>query len=156
MNGTVARAVIVVVAAAAVAFAVLLGFRVVRGGSVASAPAPVAATFVDVKFGVPTAFVRMETFAKRECPNGRAVSFFFADHNIRSQYICETNVADVQTERSRRVDRSQEYSFVTFWRMVDKKLDGWKASNVEIIRYDLELRAPLKPVPHPRTGGAHR
>jgi len=147
-------AVIGIVAVALGIFTFISRSAEVTPPALAAASAPVSLT--DVEFGVKYSFVKMETFAKQECPNGRAVSFFFADHKIRSQYICETNVADIRTERSRKVSRKLTYSHVSFWKMADRTLDGLKASNVEIIRYDLVLRRPLRPVPNPRPGGPAR
>ena len=120
----------------------------------AQTPTAAPVPLTDIKYGSPYEIVRVEPFTLDVCPNGRAVSFWFADHNVRSQYICETDVWDNPTEirRLRTVNQALTYSRVTFLRLEDPSLEGMRASNTVATRYKLELRRPLRPVPAPRPG----
>lgn len=129
-----------------------------KGPAQAQAPTAGPVPLTDIEYGKGYEIVRVEPFLVDLCPNGRAVSFFFADHNVRSQYICETDVNEHTTEirRLRTVNPALTYSRVTFYRLEDPSFEGMKASNAVVTRYVLELRRPLRPVPAPRPGRAAR
>ena len=80
------------------------------------------------------------------------------DRNLRPQYIWNENVIGQLTEvrSARRVDRSLKYSEVTFLCLSDPVLEGHKASNIEVMRYRLTLRRPLRPQTVIRPGGPAR
>src|SRR3989344_1074970 len=105
------------------------GMTYLSSGAAAQAPTAAPVPLTDIKYGDPYEIVRVEPFLVELCPNGRAVSFFFADHNVRSQYICETDVYEHTTEiqRLRTVNRTLTYSRVTFLRMEDPSLEGLRA-----------------------------
>lgn len=150
------RLIVGCVAAVAVIALFLVGMNYLTNRASAQAPAtaPVPVSLTDIKYGEPYEIVRVEPFLVEVCPNGRAVSFFFASHNVRSQYICETDVNEHTTEihRLRTVNPALTYSRVTFYRLEDRSLEGMRASNANVTRYKLELRRPLRPVPAPRPG----
>lgn len=145
-------------AAVAVIALFIVGMNYFTSKAAAQAPTAAPVPLTDVKYGAPYEIVRVEPFLVDLCPNGRAVSFFFADHNVRSQYICETDVYEHTTEirRLRTVNPALTYSRVTFLRLEDPSLEGLRASNANVTRYKLELRRPLRPVPAPRPGRAAR
>lgn len=80
------------------------------------------------------------------------------DRNLRPQYIWNENVIGQLTEvrSARRVDRSLKYSEVTFLCLSDPVLEGHKASNIEVMRYRLTLRRPLRQQRVIRYGGPAR
>lgn len=151
---------LIVSSAAAIAvialFLVVMNYVTNRASAQVPTAAPVLLT--DIAYGTAYEIVRVEPFLVDLCPNGRAVSFFFADHRVRSQYICETDVWDNPTEirRLRKVTPNLVFSKVTFHRMEDPSLEGMRASNTVATRYTLELRRPLRAVPAPRPGRAAR
>ena len=144
--------------AAGVVLVLLAGVGVFFFGSSTEAQSAGPAPLTDIAYGTAYEIVRVEPFLVDLCPNGRAVSFFFADHNVRSQYICETDVNEHTTEirRRRTVNRTLTYSTVIFYRMSDPSLEGMTASNSVVTRYVLDLRRPLVPVRTPRPGRAAR
>ena len=89
-----------------------------------------------------------------------AVNFTFggAHRNLQPQYIWAENVLGQSTEirKERRVDRSLQYSVVTFLCQSDEPLEGHKVSNVQVMRYALTLRRPLVPQKVIRSGGQPR
>lgn len=120
---------------------------------VVQAPRPIT----DVDCGGTYEFAHLERFNL----NGRvAVNFYFggADRNRQPQYIHDLNVVGQSTEvrEARRVKRSLEYSTVTFLCQSDWRLEGHKASNVEVLRYRLTLRRPLRQQRVIRNGGPAR
>lgn len=120
---------------------------------VAQAPRPVS----DVHCGGTYEVDHLERFYV----NGRvAVNFYFggADRNRQPQYIWDENILGQSTEirKMRRVDPSLAYSLVTFHCQDDPPLEGHKISNVEVMRYDLTLRRPLRPQKVIRQGGSPR
>ena len=85
---------------------------------------------------------------KRFRVNGLVVvNFHFGgrDRDRRPQYIADRNIIGQSTEIGRRVNRSLEYSTVTFICLSDPLLEGHKASNIVLLRYGLDLRRPLVP-----------
>lgn len=124
-----------------------------------AAPAPIAVPrpISDVVCGVPYEMDHLERFMV----GGRvAVNFTFGgkDRNLQPQYIWDENVIGQSTEiRSvRRVDRSLEYSRVTFMCLDDPTLEGHKISNMKVMRYQLTLRRPLRQQRVIRNGGSVR
>ena len=122
-------------------------------------PAPVVQTrpVSDVECGGTYQFTHMERFYI----NGRvAVNFYFGgrDRNLQPQYIWDENVLGQSTEvrKARTVLPSLEYSMVTFLCQSDPSLEGHKVSNVELVRYQLTLRRPLRPQKGIRNGGPDR
>ncbi len=118
---------------------------------VVEAPRPIT----DVKCGEVYALDHLERFYL----NGRvAVNFYFGgrDRNFQPQYIWDENIIGQSTEMSRTVNRSLEYSEVTFLCLSDPVLEGHKASNVEVMRYKLTLRRPLRQQKVIRIGGQAR
>ncbi len=79
--------------------------------------------------------------------NGRVVvNFHFGgrDRGRQPQYIVDKDVLGLSTEVSRRVDRSLEYNTVTVVCLSDTSLEGHRASSVQVLRYQLNLRRPLR------------
>ena len=96
---------------------------------------------------------------KRFRVNGRIlVNFHFGgkDRGRQPQYIADRNVIGQSTEMSRRVDRSLEYSTVTVLCLSDPSVEGHKVSNIELIKYELNLRRPLVPQREITNGGPAR
>ena len=89
-----------------------------------------------------------------------AVNFTFggAHRNLQPQYIWNENVIGQSTEirSARRVDRSLQWSLVTFLCQEDERLEGHKASNMWVMRYALTLRRPLRQQKVIRNGGPDR
>ena len=88
------------------------------------------------------------------------VNFYFGgkDRSMLAQYVVDRNVIGLSTEivEDRRVNRHLEYSKVTFLCMSDTMLEGHRASNIEVMRYRLTLRRPLRPQTAIRNGGPDR
>lgn len=92
------------------------------------------------------------------CDERLAQSFYFHSRTRPPQYIWVFDVTGRRTEqRSKRsVDETLEYSTVTFYEVTDSGIEGMGASNVRLIRYRLNLRKNLEPVPNPRHGAPPR
>ena len=154
VTATIAAGILIAVAA--------VGAFIFGGRTTEAQPAPVVQTVTveaprpvtDVVCGDSYEFAHLERFNVR----GRvAVNFYFggADRNRQPQYIWDRNVIGQSTEvrEARRVDTSLAYSTVTFLCLDDPALEGHKASNVEVMRYRLNLRRPPRPPTGVRGGG---
>lgn len=137
------KVVVVGVAGAIVVIAVAGMFF--RGGKKAVAqPAPVAEArpITDVECENTYQFDQVKRFRV----NGEVlVNFHFGgkDRGRQPQYITDRDVLGFRTEMSRNVDRSLKYSTVSFVCLSDRSIEGHKASNVQVMRYRLNLRRPL-------------
>ena len=153
-NAIVAGVIVVIVA---------VGSFIFVGNKTKAQPAPapevveVLRPISDVQCGEPYEFVHVERFDV----NGRvAVNFNFGgkDRNKQTQYIWAENVLGQSTEirSARRVVPSLAYSTVTFLCLGDPTLEGHKISNVEVMRYRLNLRRARRPQTGLREGGPAR
>ena len=150
--------------AVSVAFFVIAvggGLAFYLGNPSNTTPAPVQVSrsrpVTDVECGQTYEFVHIERFRV----NGHvAVNFDFGgkDRNRQPQYIWDRSVIGQSTEiwKARRVVPSLKYSTVTFVCMNDPVLEGHKASNIEVMRYKLTLRRPLRLQIVIRQGGTPR
>lgn len=160
-----------IIGVALLAIGLLFGYAFF-GGQTQAQPAPVVVQasrpVSDVACGQTYQLDHLErfnilTYAKgsSKVTNSRvAVNFYFGgyDRNLQPQYIWDRNVIGMPTEirSERRVDRSLEYSTVTFLCQYDEKLEGHEASNIKVMRYRLTLRRPLRPQWVIRNGGPAR
>ena len=155
----------IVVAIVAVILGSVFVLPIFFGGKTEAQPAPPPQT-VEVQIPRPISNVMCEgtyqfTHLERFMVGDRvAVNFTFggADRNLQPQYIWDRNVIGQSTEvrEGRKVDRSLEYSTVTFLCLGAPTLEGHKISNVEVMRYRLTLRRPLRQQKVIRNGGPAR
>ena len=157
------RTVLIIVVTFGMASVALLLFGIYTSLKAQVQPAPQAVRVVeprpitDVKCGWTYHLDHLERFYVHDRV---AVNFTFggADRNRQPQYIWDRNVIGQSTEirSARRVDRSLAYSLVTFLCLSDAPLEGHEASNVEVMRYRLTLRRPLRQQRVIRYGGPAR
>ena len=150
---------------AALTLVAVIGVLMFGGRTTQAQPAPepqvvevqVPRPISDVTCGVDYEFVHVERF---DVEGRVAVNFDFGgkDRNKQTQYIWAENVLGQSTEvrTDRRVNPSLAYSTVTFLCLNDPSLEGHKISNVEVMRYRLTLRRPLRPQTVIRNGGPAR
>ena len=119
--------------------------------------APLSLT--DVEMGKWYDLNEVEPKALPVCPTGVVIDFDFADHAMRDQYLCDTDVDGHDTELrvNRVVDRSLAYHQVRFRLISEPTIEGLRASDKgAVLRYELRLRHALSPVRNLRPGHAPR